>query len=84
MVKSNTVAAETIKRAASFYAAHRFLKKKSVSTTYGYFTQHPVAPLNKKRLILMLEAIEARSQTLSRPLRVLDLACGGGLPLPAP
>ena len=77
MAKSNTVAAETIQRAASFYDAHR--DQKSVSTTYGYFTHHPVAPLNKKRLILMLEAIESRSKALGRPLRVLDLACGGGL-----
>lgn len=63
--------------AASFVARHK--NDKAVSRTFGYFTHHPVAPLNKKRLLLLLQFLEKRASDMKRPLRVLDLACGGGL-----
>lgn len=66
-----------LRRAAAFHAAHAV--EPGVSSTFGYFTHHPVAPLNRKRLILLLDTIDRRSRELERPLRVLDLACGGGL-----
>src|SRR4051812_5283874 len=67
----------TLKSAASFLRRHP--QEKSVSTTYGYFVTHPVAPLNRKRLGMMLARIEEISRQKARSLRVLDLACGGGL-----
>src|SRR4051812_19906455 len=67
----------TISCAASFRRRHQ--ADPAVQLTFGYFTHHPVAPLNRKRLRIMLEAVENRSKQLGRPLRVLDLACGGGL-----
>jgi 2-polyprenyl-3-methyl-5-hydroxy-6-metoxy-1,4-benzoquinol methylase len=66
-----------LKNAAAFRAAHAATP--GVTSTYGYFTSHPVAPLNRKRLGLMLAAIDARATLRGRALRVLDLACGGGL-----
>ena len=47
--------------------------------TFGYFTSHPVAPLNRKRLVKILTLLEERSERIGRKLRVLDLACGSGL-----
>jgi 2-polyprenyl-3-methyl-5-hydroxy-6-metoxy-1,4-benzoquinol methylase len=76
-----TAAQETVKRtlqhAESFYRRHQ--AEKAVQTTFGYFTHHPVAPLNEMRLQALLDILEEHSQELRRPLRVLDLACGGGL-----
>ena len=66
-----------LSRAASFRERHK--NDRTVQLTFGYFTHHPVAPLNKKRLRYMLENLQKRSGELGRPLRVLDLACGGGL-----
>jgi 2-polyprenyl-3-methyl-5-hydroxy-6-metoxy-1,4-benzoquinol methylase len=68
---------KTLQHAESFYRRHS--REKAVGLTYGYFTHHPVAPLNRKRLKILLGILEERSQELKRPLRVLDLACGGGL-----
>lgn len=60
-----------------------FLKEKpyneNVLNTYGYFTQHFVSGLNQKRLRQMLKLIEGENRNRSRPLKVLDIACGGGL-----
>ena len=70
-------AKRVLQRAESFRRRHS--NDKNVGRTYGYFTHHPVAPLNRKRLTLLLEALLERSDQLKRPLRVLDLACGGGL-----
>lgn len=64
-------------RAEAFHQRHQ--REPAVRATYGYFTHHPVAPLNRKRLTMLLESVQARSADLGRPLRVLDLACGGGL-----
>jgi 2-polyprenyl-3-methyl-5-hydroxy-6-metoxy-1,4-benzoquinol methylase len=47
--------------------------------SYKFFTRHPVARLYLLRLMAMLEAVGRRSAELRRPLRILDLACGGGL-----
>ena len=58
---------------------HEHANEKGIQDTYGYFTSHPVAGLNQKRLRLMLTLMEDRSENLKRPLRILDLACGGGL-----
>jgi 2-polyprenyl-3-methyl-5-hydroxy-6-metoxy-1,4-benzoquinol methylase len=68
---------KTLQHAESFYRRHS--RDKAVSLTYGYFTHHPVAPLNRKRLKMLLGVLENRSRELKRPLLVLDLACGGGL-----
>jgi SAM-dependent methyltransferase len=72
---------ETVKimmaRARSFLDRHP--SDPAVSRTFGYFTTHPVAPLNRRRLALILEELERISHRLERPLRVLDLACGAGL-----
>lgn len=51
----------------------------AIQRTFHYFTHHSVAPLNQKRLEAILETAGRRSAELKRPLRVLDLACGGGL-----
>jgi 2-polyprenyl-3-methyl-5-hydroxy-6-metoxy-1,4-benzoquinol methylase len=51
----------------------------AAARTFGYFTRHPVAPLNRRRLRLLLDAVEAESRKRDRALRILDLACGGGL-----
>lgn len=73
--------AETVKTLIE--RADRFIKnhpsEKALGPTYGYFTRHPVAPLNRKRLRMMLERLDRYRDALKRPLRVLDLACGGGL-----
>lgn len=50
-----------------------------VNPTFGYFTHHPVAPLNRKRLVGILRQVEDRSAKLGRRLKVLDLCSGGGL-----
>lgn len=64
-------------------SADRFLKEHrqdpAASLTFGYFTHHPVAPLNQIRLTYLLEETQKKAATLTRPLRVLDLACGGGI-----
>lgn len=63
--------------------AAQFLKKHpgitELETAYGYFTHHPLAPLNKKRLQLILESVATKGKEQRHPLRILDLACGGGL-----
>src|SRR6201988_5064406 len=68
---------ETLQRAALFLQKH--VKEEGVGPTYGYFTRHPVAPLNRRRLEIVLEEIQAISSQKGRPLRILDLACGGGI-----
>lgn len=47
-----------------------------LSRSFGYFTTHPFARLNQKRMRGILESIHALSE---RPTRILDLACGAGL-----
>src|SRR4051794_17230286 len=59
--------------------ARRHEKDPAIALTYGYFTRPPVARLNQRRLHAILEAAGNRSADLKRPLRILDLACGGGL-----
>ena len=71
------IAREIIKSAAAFLGQHP--GEKLAQPTFGYFTRHPVAPLNRKRLTLLLAQLQKRSDLIGRPLRVLDLACGGGL-----
>jgi 2-polyprenyl-3-methyl-5-hydroxy-6-metoxy-1,4-benzoquinol methylase len=66
-----------LRAAESFHGRH--LNDAAVQRTFGYFTRHPVAPLNRKRLLLILEAACREQAQLQRPLRILDLACGGGL-----
>jgi 2-polyprenyl-3-methyl-5-hydroxy-6-metoxy-1,4-benzoquinol methylase len=64
-------------RALTFLIRHS--KTPYIGKSFGYFTKHPVAPLNHKRLSLLLRIIEEKSSKLNRPLRILDLACGGGV-----
>jgi 2-polyprenyl-3-methyl-5-hydroxy-6-metoxy-1,4-benzoquinol methylase len=66
-----------LQRAHSFLARHR--GEPAVGDTFGYFTEHPLAALNQRRLGAILDVLVARREELGRPLRVLDLACGGGL-----
>lgn len=51
----------------------------AIKNTFGYFTRHPVAPLNQRRLQLLSEIAEQQSRELGRALRILDLGCGGGI-----
>lgn len=68
---------------ATLLAARRFYDRHSteeaVAATYGYFTHHPFARLNRKRLHLISDLVARQSSAIGRPLRVLDLASGGGL-----
>jgi 2-polyprenyl-3-methyl-5-hydroxy-6-metoxy-1,4-benzoquinol methylase len=66
-----------LRSAESF--AERHQKEPAILLTYQYFTRHPVAGLNQKRLGVLLDTVGCRSAQLGRPLRILDLACGGGL-----
>jgi len=63
--------------AATFRTQHR--AEPGVGPTFGYFTNHPVAPLNARRLEALLTEVQNRASQLNRPLRILDLACGGGI-----
>ncbi len=74
---STATVRKVTKAASSFLNRHR--DEKGVGATFGYFTRHPVARLNRKRLKILLETLDSRAQALKRNLRVLDLACGGGL-----
>lgn len=64
-------------QADAFFRLHK--GEPSVEATFKYFTDHPVAPLNRKRLAMLLESVEQHADRAGRRLRVLDLACGGGL-----
>jgi len=64
-------------------AAKKFLQKyndnPSINVTYGYFICHPFSTLNKLRLKRLASLTDHNSNNLRHPLRILDLACGGGL-----
>lgn len=77
MPSEQSASSRTLQSAASFLQRHA--NEKGVSLSYGYFTKHPVAPLNRKRLTMLLKQIQEQSAKLGRPLRILDLACGGGI-----
>lgn len=66
-----------------YTTAHQFLKEnsneKGIQTTYGYFVAHPVAPVNKKRLTQILEEVYNFQHEQKKTLKVLDVACGGGI-----
>lgn len=66
-----------------YAAAHQFLKENNneegIQTTYGYFLTHPVAPVNKKRLTQILEEVYNYQHEQKKTLKVLDVACGGGI-----
>src|SRR5262249_47484931 len=68
---------QILKRTDAFYRRHE--TDAAVRRTYGYFTHHPIAPLNRRRLRHLLDDCQVQSEKLKRPLRILDLACGGGL-----
>lgn len=72
-------ASAILQSASRFYSRHQSAPE--VRRTFGYFTRHPVAPLNRQRLELLLDEIntERQIQGGNQPLRILDLACGGGL-----
>ncbi len=67
----------TLGQAALFLSKHR--SDPGVNQTYGYFTRHPVAPLNRKRLVLLLRELSTIAAEKGGPLRILDVACGGGI-----
>lgn len=50
----------------------------NIVRTYGIFADHGVARLNRQRLGALLEELE-EIQTRQGKLRVLDIACGGGM-----
>lgn len=56
--------------------AHENSGDPGMSHTFGYFTDHPVARLNRERLSLTLQEIAARAPAGAR---LLDMGCGGGL-----
>ena len=74
---TESVVGTVLGKANSFYRRHG--ADPAARSTFGYFTRHPVAPLNQRRLSMLAEVVHERSQEMGRPLRVLDLACGGGL-----
>lgn len=51
----------------------------AIRDTFCYFTSHPLARLNRRRLIALVQRTLEETRRLGRPPRVLDLACGGGL-----
>lgn len=54
-------------------------QNQAASLSYGYFTTHPVAPLNWRRLAAILRTIEDERLEKERALKILDCACGGGI-----
>ena len=66
-----------LEAAARFHSEHK--EEAGIGDTFGYFTDHPVAGLNRRRLQAILSRLEQRRRELGRPLRILDVACGGGL-----
>jgi SAM-dependent methyltransferase len=64
-------------RARKFIATHD--GDEAIRDTFAYFAHHPVARLNRRRLITLVERTLDEAQRLGRAPRVLDLACGGGL-----
>jgi len=64
-----------IQKAKAFAASHA--ASPGIGTTFGYFTSHPVAALNHRRLALIISGISSRAA--GKQLRILDVACGGGL-----
>lgn len=75
-VNASTLRDEILTIATQFVAANAadadFTRRSA--PTFTYFTTHPVAPLNRRRLDLMLQRMSA----VDKP-RILDLACGAGL-----
>lgn len=49
-----------------------------LGASFGYFTNHPIAPLNRARTQEILEHIESLPGMFSRR-RIVDFACGGGI-----
>jgi 2-polyprenyl-3-methyl-5-hydroxy-6-metoxy-1,4-benzoquinol methylase len=66
-----------VRRAWEFSRAHS--ADPAIRDTFGYFTRHPIARLNRRRLVALVERTLEEAQRLGRAPRVLDLACGGGL-----
>jgi 2-polyprenyl-3-methyl-5-hydroxy-6-metoxy-1,4-benzoquinol methylase len=66
-----------LKKADEFYKINE--TEKSVQDTYGYFTRHVVSSLNHKRLLIMLCILLQEKEKRNTQLKVLDIACGGGL-----
>ncbi len=73
----DTVLDRHLEHARKYLNAHP--EAPGIQDTFGYFTRHPVAPLNRKRLRLILAELERQKSDKGRPLRILDLACGGGI-----
>ncbi|MDR3607052.1 MAG: class I SAM-dependent methyltransferase [Oligoflexia bacterium] len=74
---AESVVKTVLGKAKSFHRRHG--TDRAARSTFGYFTRHPVAPLNQRRLRMLADSAQERSQSLGRPLRVLDLGCGGGV-----
>lgn len=77
MRASDDILSEVIQHARLFSKRH--MSEPGISDTYGYFTRHLAAPLNAKRLASLLKKVQAMCFAENRPLRILDIACGGGL-----
>lgn len=75
-VNVSTLCDEVLTTATQFISANSSNAElsKRLEPTFNYFTTHPVAPLNRRRLELLLERMAA----VEKP-RILDLACGAGL-----
>ena len=71
---TNAVVDRVLEEATAF--AHENSGDPGMSHIFGYFTDHPVARLNRERLTLTLEEIAERA---SEGARLLDMGCGGGL-----
>ncbi len=69
---------ETILKAAkNFYIKNK--NQACIENTFGYFTNHIVSGLNKKRLSLVLSFLLSLKKNKDSSLKVLDVACGSGL-----
>lgn len=68
---------EVLKTARKFYFQQPY--KGKASATFGYFTDHPIASLNKKRLNTIIQKTTDIQKKKQRPLLIADLACGAGV-----
>ena len=52
-------------KAKKFHRRHG--AERAIGSTFGYFTRHPVAPLNQRRLRMLADATQKRGQTRGVP-----------------
>ncbi len=71
---------KTLEIAKEFYLKNKNLD--GIENTFGYFTNHIVAGLNKKRLCIILSLLlylRDLQKDVKTSIKILDIACGSGL-----